>query len=318
MKKSRAELASAIRSGDNFLLLTHRRPDGDTLGSAAALCRGLRSVGKRAAILFNPEATEKYAPFLVGLTVDAVPAGATIFAVDMAAEGLLALNAGELAGGIALCIDHHGSNTDYAALTWVEPGYAACGECVLELLETLGAAVTPEIASALYLALSTDTGCFRYSNTTPDTLRRAAQLQEAGAATYEINRQFFAIKSLARMRLETLLGEKLEVMADGKIAMVALTPEMLMSTGACDDDIEDLANFPRQIEGVLVAVYIRVLPSGEGKISVRTERGYNASAICSHLGGGGHVAAAGATVSGGLQAARDGILRAIRAETGLG
>jgi len=318
MKTNRSELAAAIRSGDNFLLLTHRRPDGDTLGSAAALCAGLRAIGKQAAILHNPEATEKYAPFLQGLTVDAVPAGATLFAVDMATENLLALNATELAGKIALCIDHHGSNTDYAGLTWVEPGYAACGESVLELLEELGAAVTPEMASALYLAMSTDTGCFRYSNTTPDTLRKAAQLQEAGAATYEINRQFFAIKSLARMRLETLLGEKLEVFADGKLAMVALTPEMLEQTGACDDDIEDLANFPRQIEGVLVAVYIRVLPSGEGKISVRTERGYNASAICAHLGGGGHLAAAGATVAEGLAAAREGILRAIKAETGLG
>ena len=318
MKTNRAELAAAIRGGDHFLLLTHRRPDGDTLGSAAALCRGLRAIGKQAAILRNPEATAKYAPFLEGLTVDTVPADATLFAVDMAAEGLLALNATELAGRVALCIDHHGSNTGYAGLTWVESGYAACGEAVLELLEELGAALTPDMASALYLAMSTDTGCFRYSNTTPQTLRKAAQLQEAGALTYEINRQFFAIKSLARMRLETLLGEKLEVFAGGKLALVALTPDMLEATGACDDDIEDLANFPRQIEGVLVAVYIRVLPSGECKISVRTERGYNASAICAHLGGGGHLAAAGAMIPDGLEAARRAILAAIKAETGLG
>lgn len=318
MKTSKAELVAAIRGGDCFLLLTHRRPDGDTLGSAAALCRGLRAIGKQAAILANPEATAKYAPFLSGLTVAERPEDWTLFAVDMAAESLLAQNATDLAGQVALCIDHHGSNTDYAGRTWVEPGYAACGELVLELLEALGAPVTAETASALYLALSTDTGCFRYSNTTPSTLRRAAQLQEAGAATYEINRDFFAIKSLARMRLETMLGERLEILAGGKLALVSLTQEMLDRCGACDDDIEDLANFPRQIEGVLVAVYIRVLPSGEGKISVRTERGYNASAICAHLGGGGHMAAAGATVPAGLEAAREGILQAIRLETGLG
>lgn len=318
MRMSRAELTAAVRDADQFILLTHRRPDGDTLGSAAALCRGLRAMGKHASVLYNPEATEKYAPFLTGLTVAEIPEGATFFAVDMATEGLLPVNALHLAGQIRLCIDHHGSNTDYAALTWVEPGYAACGECVLELLETLGATITPEIASALYLALSTDTGCFRYSNTSPNTLRKAAQLQEAGAATYEINRQFFSIKSLARMRLETLLGEQLEVMADGKLAMVALTPEMLESTGAGDDDIEDLANFPRQIEGVLVAIYIRVLASGECKFSVRTERGYNASAICAHLGGGGHLAAAGAALPVSLPEARERILQAVRMETGLG
>ncbi len=318
MNKSKTELAAAIRSGDNFLLLTHRRPDGDTLGSASALCRGLRAIGKRAAILENPDMSAKYAPFLAGLTVPSVPADAILFAVDMASESLLPENARDLAGRFALGIDHHGSNTGYVASAWVEPAYAACGDLELELLEDLGTTVTPEMATALYLALSTDTGCFRYSNTTPSTLRKAAQLMELGAATYEINRDFFSIKSLARMRLETLLGEKLEVLAGGKIAMVSLTPQMLAATGACDDDIEDLANFPRQIEGVLVAVYIRVHPSGEAKISVRTERGYNASNICAHLGGGGHLAAAGASVPEGLEAAREKILAAIKAETGLG
>ena len=317
MKANPAEFTDAVRRGDRFLLLTHRRPDGDTIGSAAAICRGLRSLGKTAWVLGNPDRTARYAPFLEGLTVAAPPGGATLFAVDVASESLLPANAKALAGRIALCIDHHGSNTDYAATAWVEPGHAACGETVMELMERLGVPITAEMASALYLALSTDTGCFRYSNTTPATLRRAAALQEAGAETIAINRQFFSVKSLARLRLETLLGEQLEVLAEGRLALCTLTPEMLAACGAGEDDIEDLANFPRQIEGVQVAVYMRQQGTGEVKFSVRTDPGIDASAICAHLGGGGHAAAAGAAMQGGLAEARAAILAAVYEETGL-
>lgn len=317
MKTTLNEFAAAVCRADRLLLLTHLRPDGDTLGSAAALCRGLRAIGKQADVLENPEMTPRYAPFMDGLTVSGIPAGATCLAVDMAAETLLPDNAKELAGRIPLCIDHHGSNTDYAALTYVVPEYAACSEAVIELLERLGVALDEPMASALYLGLCTDTGCFCYSNTTPNTLRRAAQLKEAGADVFAINRKFISTKSLARLRLETLLGEGLEVRAGGRLAISVLTPEMLEKCGAGDEDIEDLANFPRQIEGVAVAAYIRMLPNGTAKISVRTDPGIDASAICARLGGGGHVAAAGASVQGGLEAAREGVLAAIREETGL-
>ena len=317
MTTTRTDFVSAIRAQDSFLLLTHRRPDGDTLGSAAALCRGLRALGKQASILHNPDAIEKYSPFLQGLTVPQAPAGAVLLAVDIASESLLPDNARPLAGKIQLCIDHHGSNSGYAGLSWVLPECAACGELVIDLLEQLGVPISAAMASALYLALSTDTGCFRFSNTTPNTLRRAAQMQEAGAETFAINRQFFSIKSLARLRLETMLGERLEVLAGGRIAVCSLTPELMRVCGATEADIEDLANFPRQIEGVAAAVYIRVLPSGEAKISLRTDPGIDASRICAHLGGGGHAAAAGAAVPEGLEAAREKILDAIALETGL-
>ena len=317
MTTTRTDFVSAIRAQDSFLLLTHRRPDGDTLGSAAALCRGLRALGKQASILHNPDAIEKYSPFLQGLTVPQAPAGAVLLAVDIASESLLPDNARPLAGKIQLCIDHHGSNTGYAGLSWVQPECAACGELVIDLLEQLGVPISAAMASALYLALSTDTGCFRYSNTTPATLRRAAALQEAGAETFAINRQFFSVKSLARLRLETLLGEQLEVLAEGRLALCTLTPEMLAACGAGEDDIEDLANFPRQIEGVQVAVYMRQQGTGEVKFSVRTDPGIDASAICAHLGGGGHAAAAGAAMQGSLAEARAAILAAVYEETGL-
>ncbi len=317
MRATIPELAAAIRARDRFLLLTHKRPDGDTLGSAAALCRGLRALGKQAALLWNPEAIARYDPFLEGLTTPEIPADAVLFAVDLAAETLLPANAEALAGRIDLCIDHHGSNRDYAALSVIAPEHAACGETDMALLEELGLPVTPPMATALYLALSTDTGCFRFSNTSPNTLRRAAELMEAGADVYAINRQFFSIKSLSRLRLESLLGERLETLADGRVAVCVLTPQLMERCGAGEDDIEDLANFPRQIEGVVVAVYIRVLSDGTSKISLRTDPGVDASAICAHLGGGGHPAAAGASIAAPWEVARMRILDAIEQETGL-
>ena len=314
MRATKDELTAAIQAADRFLLLTHRRPDGDTLGSAAALCRGLRAGGKPAYVRRNPAMTERYQRFLDGLLVDEIPTGAVYFSVDVAAETMLADNAKSLTGHIRLGIDHHGSNAGFAAVTWVVPEYAACGEAVMELLERLDVPLTQPMADALYLALATDTGGFRYSNTTPNTLRRAAALQEAGAGAYAINRQFLSTKSLARLRLETMLGQHLEVMNGGRLAICSLTPEMMTACGATEDDIEDLANFPRQIDGVQVAVYIRMLSDGTGKISVRTDPGIDAAAICARLGGGGHVAAAGATVAGDFETVRQAILGAIHQE----
>lgn len=178
IRKTLPEAAAWLRQNDCYLLLTHRRPDGDTLGSAAALCRGLRQLGKAAWLLENPEVTPKYAPYLTGLTVPAPLEGATVLAIDTASPGLLPENAQPLADNVQLCIDHHGSNTGYAAATLVAPGCAACGEVIFRLLEALTVPVDKGIAEALYLAIATDTGCFRYSNVTAETMRIAAQLMD--------------------------------------------------------------------------------------------------------------------------------------------
>ena len=172
--KALNDAASFLRQGDNYVILSHRRPDGDTVGSAAALCRGLRAVGKQAWVLENPELTPRCAPFWEGLTRPDVPEDAALIAVDVSAPDMVLRGAEALMGRVDLCLDHHASNPGYAARNVIRADYAAAGELVYELLLVLEIPLDPAMGEALYLAVSTDTGGFRYSNLTAHTFRVAA------------------------------------------------------------------------------------------------------------------------------------------------
>lgn len=311
---TKAEAAAWLRSRDHFRILTHRNPDGDTIGCASALCRGLRALGKTAHILENPQFTARYGRWLRGLTAADVGPEHTVISVDMASEALLPDNAADQAGNIRFAVDHHGSNTGFAECSYVVPDAAACGELVYALLQELGAAITPDIAEAVYLAVSTDTGCFQYANTTSNTLRVAADMRDAGCDAYAVNKLFFGTKSVPRLQLEARLTESMELLGRGRIAVCRIPACWMAELGLTEDDIDSIAGFPRAVEGVEIGVMIRELPDGRSKISMRTGAQADASAICAHLGGGGHRGAAGATVALGLVAAKAAVLAALRAE----
>lgn len=304
------ETAEFLRAHDHYLILNHRRPDGDAVGSAAALCRGLRAMGKEAWVWKNPQTSQRLSVYLTGLETEAVPDQATIVSVDMATENLLPMNGAEFIGKTVLSIDHHMSNEGYAAMTNVQPACAACGELLLDILSQLGP-VDQTMAEALYLAISTDTGCFQYSNVTGNTLRAAAALKDLGADTFPINKIMFGTKTIARLRLESALTESIEFYAGGKVGLCVMTNAMLDAIGASADDTDDISGFARNIEGVEIGVMIQELREGGAKISLRTDEAHNASDICGQLGGGGHKAAAGATVPGGVSKAKERILEAI-------
>lgn len=304
------ETIDFLKAHDNYLILNHRSPDGDAVGSAAALCLGLRQLGKQAAVWKNPETTERFLPYLAGLETETVPEGATILSVDLATEGLLPRNGAELAGKTVLSIDHHMSNEGYAQMTNVQPECAACGELLLEVLKGLGP-VTKPMAEALYLAISTDTGCFQYSNVTGNTLRAAGELKDLGADTYPINKVMFGTKTISRLRLEAALTEGAEFYAGGRVCVCCLSRSTLKALGASEDDADGIAGFPRGIAGVEIGVMIREAKEGGSRLSLRTGEDYNASDICRELGGGGHRAAAGASLSGDMEEAKRLILLAI-------
>ena len=295
---------------DRFLIINHRRPDGDAVGSAAALCLALRQMGKQACIWKNPETTDRYLPYLRDLETETVPEEATLVSVDMATENLLPLNGDDFAGKIQLSIDHHISNDGYAARTLLDPKAAACGEILLALVRELGP-VTPAMADALYVAVSTDTGCFQYSNVTGNTLRTAAELKDLGANTSPINKVMFGTKTIARLRLEAALTNSAEFYGNGQVCVCCITQAMMDSLGATEDDADNIASFPRDIQGVEIGVLVKELREGGAKISLRTSENYNASELCASLGGGGHKAAAGAQDDEGMDSARTRILRAI-------
>ena len=311
---TRTETAAWLRAHDHYRILTHRNPDGDTIGCASALCRGLRALGKDAAIYENPQFTARYDRWLSGLTAPDVTADHTIVSVDMASESLLPDNAVQFAGKIQLAMDHHGSNTGYAAATLVEPERAACGEIIAGLLEQLGVTPDKRTAEALYVAISTDTGCFRYSNVTADTLRIAAQLKDWGADTYPINKIMFQTRRLPRLQLEAYLVQHLHFYAGGRVGVAMIPWALRGQLGLTEDDLDDISGFARDIEGVEIGAMLRQQEHDGCKLSLRTSPRYDACAICARLGGGGHKAASGATVDTDPASAEALLLQAIRAE----
>ena len=293
---TRNETARFLKENDNFLLVTHRRPDGDTLGSAALLCRGLRQQGKTAYVLYNPEITEKYAGLLAGLTKESAEDTDTVVTVDVASPNMLGNYFAHLQDKAVLRIDHHGSATSFTPYELVEPKTAACGEIVYGVLKEMGAVLDEAMAEALYTAVSTDTGCFRYANTTAQTLRAAADCLEAGADTFRLNQILFETNSLGRLRLQGWLVENAIFLQGGKIAICPLPLSKEQELGLSEDDLENISGFPRTIAGVKIAATLRQDSADTVKMSVRAVPGYDAAAICQKFGGGGHAGAAGASM----------------------
>lgn len=306
------ETAGFLLAHDDYLILTHVRPDGDTVGCAAALCRGLRQAGKRAFVLPNPEATSLFTPYWEGLLAEEDCRPGTVVSVDIAARGLFPENAKPYLERVELAIDHHPSQEFFAKETCLDAGRAACGELLYEILKEMGP-VTAEIAAPLYVAVSTDCGCFVYGNTTGDTHRVAAALIDTGIPLAQLNKRHFRTKSLVRMRLESAIIEGMHLYDDGAIAVASIPLALLARLGAVERDVEDIAALLGQLEGVDTSVTIRELKPGKCKLSLRTDPAkLNATHVCAQLGGGGHAAASGATVDGTVEEAEAAILAAIR------
>lgn len=305
------ETAALLRERDRFLILTHVRPDGDTVGCAAALCGALQNLGKTAYVLPNPELTATCADYITPFHAPDGYVPDYVVSTDVASLGLLPENAKCYAQRIDLAIDHHPSYEGFAkGGSCVQSDKAAAGEIVYEIVRALGP-VTPEIATALYCAVSTDTGCFVYNNTTANTHRVAAELIEAGCDVQGVNKRHFRTKSRTRIALESAIMSSVEFYDNGRIAVVMVPQSLLRSVGATADDAEEIASMAGVIEGVDCALTVRELANGQSKISLRTGARVNATQVCKLLGGGGHAQAAGASMDCPLEEAKQRALRAI-------
>ena len=300
---TRSEAARWLREHDHFLILTHKRPDGDTIGTSAALCLGLRQLGKTAHVLRNMEVTEKYLHLHQGLTKDCPQEGDVLITVDVATPNLLPEAYSHLAKLVRLRIDHHGSDTPFAPLELVDPTAGACGEIIYDVLTEMGATLDKPMAEALYTAVSTDTGCFRYANTTAHTFRTAAACAETGGDLQKINQSIFDTNSFGKLRLQGWMTENIRFRKDGQVAVCALPAQVERDLGLTEDDMENISGFPRSIEGVKIAATLREASDGRIKISVRALPGYDAAAVCAKFGGGGHKGAAGAAIKAELEEA---------------
>ncbi len=281
-----------LKNHDEFLILSHEHPDGDTLGCAFALCEILRLMGKKRGFACCDEISKDFSYLTASFSPDEVT-DPFIVAVDVADEKLLGSLRDIYCGRIDLCIDHHLSNTHYAKNSFVEERAAAC-EIIYELSTELGVEPNRYIRESLYTGISTDTGCFRYQNTTPETFRIVADLMEKGIDSKKINKLMFETKTKSSLALELLARKTLEYHFDGKCAIITVTQEMYEESGSGEHECYTITALPRQIEGVLVGAVIKQQKDGKYGISVRTEGEIDASEICKKLGGGGHKGAAGA------------------------
>ncbi len=306
-----AQAAALLKNADNILLLAHQYPDGDTLGSNFALCRALQSLGKTVRVECGDPIPDKY-DYLYEGVASPVFTPDFICAVDVADKKLLgeAFEAG-YGEHIDLCIDHHGTNTGYAAATCVDATCGAAAMVVYRVIKQLGVALDTSIAACIYTGIATDTGCFKYANAGALAHRIAADCIDLDIPYEMINRINFDTKSRARIELERLALDQMRFYHDGRVAVMAITNKMVEQSHAGENDLEGLPPIPRQIEGVWVGITLRQKEDGNYKISVRTGTHADAAAICATLGGGGHNRAAGCATDGTLEEATATILRAV-------
>ena len=308
------EAAALLRGHNHILILTHRRPDGDTVGCGAALCVALRQLGKTAWMLYNPDITDTNGVYAQGLWApeDFVPE--FVVAVDIAARSLFFPGSEQYIDRVDLAVDHHPSQEFFAAQTCLEADKAACGEIVYEICRELGE-ITPQVALPLYAAISTDTGCFVYANNTANTHRVAAALIDTGIDYFSVNKRHFRTKSRKRLALEADLLSHMEFFHEGKGVFMSVPLSLMEQIGATENDAEDLSTLANLVEGVDCGAVLRELKPDVWKLSLRTgaDGRVNATEACRLLGGGGHAMAAGATVEGTLPEVKEKILAAIDA-----
>lgn len=308
------QAAARLLEAGQVLILCHKNPDGDTIGCGAALCHVLNGMGRQAAVLcadpIPPRLSFTRPRLFRGEFVPDL-----VVAVDVAGVALLG-DAGLMptySRHVDLCIDHHAGNGGYADCTLLDASAAAAAELLWEVLQAMGAEITPLVADCLYTGLATDTGCFRFANTTARTHRVAAGLIEAGARVEELNTILFATRSRGQMEAERIARSHLTYELEGRCAVIWLDRDETAASGADPADLDELTALPIGIEGVQVGLTFRQLPGGSWRVSIRTAKGVDACAIARRLGGGGHLRAAGCELLGTLDNARQAVLAEARA-----
>lgn len=294
------QLADRIRAGRSFLLTSHTNPDGDAIGSSIGFARALRALGKSTVVWSRDPAPADFAELVAGEPFhfgEAPPPGFPDrfdTAIVLECPSLDRTGLEEPISTLPMLnIDHHLGNEGYGEIQWVDPSAASVGELVFQLLQALGAEIDSRTATALYLTLVTDTGGFRFSNTTARAFETAGALARLGASPETVTRWLYESRPLSAMRL---LGEVLptiEVHAAGRIATAWLHQDMWERSGAAPGDSEGLIDYPRSIAGVEAVALFRQLPDGNHKVSLRSRGDLDVEQIARRRGGGGHKNAAG-------------------------
>jgi len=303
------EIIEAIKNKRRFLITSHLKLDGDALGSELALFHLLRDMGKEASI-YNEDPTPGNYAFLPGaerIVRDLPPLDGfdAAFVLDCSELDRVGSQAARIAAVRPLInIDHHVSNGGFTPLALVDPRASSTGELVLRLIEALGAPVTGEIATALYTAILTDTGGFRYSNTTPEALVAAGRLVEHGADPQGISQHVYEDNPPAKVRLLARAIQSLTFERDGRVGYLVVLQRDFAETQALAEHTEGFVDIPRSVKGVVVSVLFTEMPDGVFKVSLRSKNAYNVEQVARAFGGGGHMNAAACRIGGGFAEVR--------------
>lgn len=296
-------IVDTLRRAKGVLITAHERPDGDAIGSAIALDKGLQLLGIRTVVMLNDPVPQAYR-FLRGSESILVPSS-----LGWQPDVIVALDSTEwervgsfvqdfLPDATTINIDHHASNREFAYLNWVDIDAAATGEMVLELLKELEVSLDVDMASALYTAIATDTGFFQHANTTPKVLSQCAHLAELGANPHYISEQIHESRSLESLHALGFALRSLQLSPGGQVAWIGLTLEDIQELRVKEEELEGLVNYPKSIKGVEVGLLFRQVEEGKVRVGLRSRGLVNVSSIAEVFGGGGHRRAAGCTIEG--------------------
>jgi len=310
-----SQIRDAIRARQRFLITSHARPDGDSIGSQLAMAYALDALGKQSRIVNADRAPDHYYEF-PGL--DRIEIAADVPA-DAAADAVIVMECGDLGrtgvrgfeGRYIINIDHHVGNRMYGALNWFDVSAAACGEMVFDLIRALDVPLSLEIATHIYLAILTDTGSFHHSNITPRTFDICKQATGAGVNPAAMARRIFDSNSFGKLKLIGSLLDAMQLLDDGRLAVMYLDDEMLAACGCTQNDTEGLINLPLTAREIQAVVFFKVAPDGVVRVSMRSKYDVDVRVVANAFGGGGHKNAAGFTVDGPLDKVRGEILERV-------
>ncbi len=311
------KIAAALADCSTVLLSVHRNPDGDALGAQLALMMALEKTGKKVSAHNLDPVPEIYTFLPWAGRIGHGPTVAGTYDAFIVLDGepdRTGLFNGAWPARTLINIDHHITNPQQWPLTWLDEGAAATGEMVYRLVETLQVPIDRDMALCLFTSIFTDTGSFRYSNTTPESMRIAAGLIDAGADPWLVTEHVYESFAFRRIKLLGHVLSGIERSRDGRIAWVLVTDELYRLTGTKAEDTDNFVNFVRSVKGVEVAVLFRQTGPQQYKISLRSKGRVDLSGLAAGLGGGGHRNAAGGVVDGTFPAVRDRVIAAAERE----
>lgn len=314
MKIMLEEICQFLKETNKINLLTHKSPDGDTLGSSFALKYALEKLGKKVYIYCNDPLPKKFEYMGKLDPLESLNQENILVGIDLADTTLLGDKLQSIKNNIHLSIDHHISNSLYAKKSFIVENASATAEIIYDIIRKLEINIDSQIASCIYTGISTDTGCFKYSNTTAKAHMIAAKMFELGCDFKSINKKMFETKTQNQIKIEKFILDTLETYLNGSCAIIQIPYKLKTSLNAKDEELDSFSGIPLTIEGVLVGVTLKEKEPEKIKVSIRTDGKINASHICKEFGGGGHLAAAGCLINASLDEAREQILKVVKKE----